>query len=156
MNPQQIALVQQSFKKVIPIAETAAALFYARLFELDPALQSLFKHDLREQGQMLMQTLGFAVKGLSQPEVVLPAVRALGKRHSLYGVKDSDYATVGAALLWTLEQALGDEFTSEVRAAWTEAFSVLANVMKAAAAQDRKEELASRAPLTLHPAAGLI
>jgi nitric oxide dioxygenase len=134
MNAQQITLVQQSFAQVSPMAETAAALFYERLFTLDPSVKVLFKGDIKQQGRMLMQTIGFAVKGLQQPETILPTVQALGKRHKGYGVQTEHYATVGAALLWTLEQGLGAAFTPEVKDAWTEAYTLLATVMQEAAA----------------------
>jgi len=75
------------------------------------------------------------VSGLERLEKLLPAVQALGRRHAGYGVKDEHYATVAAALLWTLEQGLGDGFTPEVREAWTTAYLALAGVMQQAAAE---------------------
>lgn len=134
MSPQQITLVQQSFTQVVPIAETAAALFYERLFALDPSVKALFKGDMKQQGRMLMQAIGLAVKGLQQPESILPTIQALGKRHKHYGVQTEHYATVGAALLWTLEQGLGEAFTPEVKDAWTAAYMLLASAMQEAAA----------------------
>jgi hemoglobin-like flavoprotein len=134
MNTQQVALVQSSFAKVAPIAEAAAAMFYQRLFELDPTLKALFKGDIKEQGRKLMQVIGFAVNSLNAPSTLLPAVTALGERHGGYGVKEKDYDTVASALLWTLEKGLGEAFTPSVRAAWTETYVVLATTMKKAAA----------------------
>src|SRR5437868_12331676 len=99
MNAVQKTLIQTSFAQVRPIAETAAALFYGRLFELDPTLRSLFKGDLKEQGRKLMDMLGLAVKGLDRTEALLPALATMGSRHAGYGVKARDYETVGAALL---------------------------------------------------------
>ncbi|MDA0823194.1 MAG: globin family protein [Proteobacteria bacterium] len=116
------------------MSEQAAVLFYGRLFELDPELKPLFKGDMVEQGRSLMTMIGTAVNSLSRLDAVVPAVQALGRRHVAYGVKDTDYDTVGAALLWTLEQGLGETSTSEVAAAWTETYSILASVMKDAAA----------------------
>jgi len=136
MNTNQIVLVQQSFAKVEPIAETAAHLFYQRLFQLDPDLKPLFREgDMQRQGRMLMQMLGTAVQGLTRLEKILPAVRALGQRHVGYGVRNEHYDTVGAALLWTLEQGLGAEFTPDVRDAWATAYGLLAGVMQEAAEQ---------------------
>jgi hemoglobin-like flavoprotein len=135
MTPQQVMLVKQSFAQVAPIAETAAELFYGRLFELDPSLRPMFRGDMKEQGRKLMQTLAVVVSGLERLEKLLPAVEALGRRHAGYGVKDEHYATVAAALLWTLEQGLGDGFTPEVREAWTTAYLALAGVMQQAAAE---------------------
>jgi hemoglobin-like flavoprotein len=130
MNTIQKALVQTSFAQVRPIADAAAALFYSRLFELDPKLRSLFKGDMEEQGRKLMEMLGLAVKGLDRPETLLPALTALGRRHAGYGVVEHDYETVGEALLWTLEQGLGPSFTPEVREAWTALYGFVADTMR--------------------------
>ncbi len=129
MTPQQITLVQASFADVKPIATTAAELFYNRLFTLDPALRPLFKGDMGQQGQMLMSMIGAAVSGLKDLERLAPVVRQLGARHVRYGVQAQHYATVGSALLWTLDQGLGDKFTPAVREAWTQAYTLLSDVM---------------------------
>lgn len=135
MTPEQVALVQNSFKQVEPISDTAADLFYGRLFEIEPSVRPLFPDDMSEQKKKLMSTLAFVVKSLDQPESILPAVRALGQRHINYGVTDDQYAPVGAALLWTLEQGLGKTWNEEVKEAWTEAYTLLANVMTEAAGE---------------------
>ena len=119
----------------MPIADQAAKLFYGKLFELDPSLKPLFKSDIEEQGRKLMQMINTAVGSLTKLEELIPAVQALGKRHSSYGVIDEHYATVGSALLWTLEKGLGEAFTPEVNEAWTETYNVLATTMKTAAAE---------------------
>ena len=118
MTPEKVALVQNSFAKVVPIAPQAAELFYGKLFELDPELKPLFKGDMTEQGAKLMKMIGTAVNGLTDLDAIVPAVQDLGKRHVGYGVVDSHYDTVGEALLWTLDQGLGPDFTDEVEAAW--------------------------------------
>jgi len=130
MTNEQIKLVQDSFRQVAPIAETAAQLFYARLFELDPDLELLFKGNLTEQGRKLMQMLAVAVNSLDRMDQLLPVVRSLGARHVSYGVRDKDYDTVGQALLWTLRKGLGDGFTPEVEAAWTNVYVTLASAMQ--------------------------
>ncbi|MCL4264537.1 MAG: hemin receptor [Anaerolineae bacterium] len=135
MNQLQIQYVQDSFAQVKPIADVAATLFYGRLFELDPTLRPYFKGDLSEQKQKLMTALAFVVAGLDRPQTILPAVQALGKRHAGYGVQDAHYKTVGAALLWTLAQGLGEQFTPDVATAWAAAYTLLAGVMQEAAAQ---------------------
>ena len=132
MTPQQIELVQTSFKKVVPIAGTAADLFYDRLFEIAPAVRPMFPQDLAEQKVKLMAMLGTAVTNLHRLDEILPAVKALGQRHKGYGVSDAHYAPVGAALLWTLEKGLGADFTPEVKVAWTETYTALAGVMTTA------------------------
>ncbi|MEW6123984.1 MAG: globin family protein [Pseudomonadota bacterium] len=135
MLPSQVELIQSSFAKVAPISEAAAGLFYGRLFEIAPQVKPLFKGDMTEQGRKLMATLAVVVKGLSNLDAVVPAAQVLAKRHLAYGVREAHYAPVGAALLWTLEQGLGDAFTPEVKAAWAEAYGLLASVMIAAAAE---------------------
>ncbi len=134
MTPTQVGLIRESWAGVEPIADTAAGLFYGRLFELDPTLERLFRRtDMARQRQVLMGTLAVVVKTLDRIEELLPAVEALGRRHAGYGVRESHYATVGEALLWTLEQGLGEAFTAAVREAWTVAYGTLASVMIEAA-----------------------
>lgn len=135
MTPEQAVLVKNSWTLVTPIADKAAELFYGKLFELDPALKPLFKGDMTEQGRKLMNMINTAVNGLDKLEAIVPAVEQLGIRHVAYGVKDKDYDTVGAALLWTLDAGLGDAFTPAVKEAWTVTYGVLAGTMKAAAAK---------------------
>jgi hemoglobin-like flavoprotein len=134
MTPENQTLVRESFAKVVPIAPQAAALFYDRLFVLDSSLKALFKGDMQEQGRKLMAMIGTAVANLGKLESVVPAVQDLGRRHVTYGVPPASYDTVAVALLWTLGQGLGEAFTPAVEAAWTEAYTVLATVMKDAAA----------------------
>ena len=130
MEPKQIELVQESFRKVLPIAEIAADMFYARLFELDPSLRKLFKGDMKRQGGMLMSMIASAVRGLKDPNALIPVLTALGRRHVGYGVMDAHYATVAEALLWTLEKGLGEDFTDETRKAWAAAYMLMATVMQ--------------------------
>jgi hemoglobin-like flavoprotein len=130
MSPHQIDLVQKTFNQVKPIAAAAAEMFYARLFHLDPNLRSMFKGDMGKQGAMLMSMIGAAVNGLRNLETLSPVVRQLGARHTKYGVQPQHYATVGDALLWTLEQGLEDDFTPEVRDAWVAAYGLLSEVMQ--------------------------
>jgi hemoglobin-like flavoprotein len=132
MTPAEKEIVQRTFEKLVPIADQAAALFYGRLFEMDPSLRPLFKTDLRVQGQKLMQMIAFCVKGLDAPDDLVPAVQGLGRRHAGYGVTDAHYDTVAGALLWTLEKGLGPDFTPDVKAAWTSVYVLLATTMKAA------------------------
>ena len=134
MTPDEITLVQESWKKVVPIQDAAAGLFYGKLFELDPELRSLFKSDLKEQGRKLMTMISMAVNGLSRLDTLVPGVQELGRRHAGYGVKDEHYGTVAMALVWTLEQGLGPSFTPSVKGAWVKAYTVLANTMREAAA----------------------
>jgi hemoglobin-like flavoprotein len=134
MTPIHIDLIRTSWASVEPIADVAASLFYERLFERDPAVRRLFrKTDMAAQKKNLMQTLTVVVKGIDRLDNLVPAVQALGRRHAGYGVRPDHYDLVGAALLWALEQGLGDAFTNDVRDAWAEAYGTLAAVMIAAA-----------------------
>jgi hemoglobin-like flavoprotein len=133
MTPEQINLVQSSFSKVVPIAEAAAQIFYARLFEIAPEVRPLFRADTTEQGKKLMATLAVVVNGLRKPETIIPSAKQLAVRHLDYGVQEDHYVPVGSALIYTLQKGLGDEFTDEVKKAWLAAYTMIAEVMIAAA-----------------------
>ncbi|MEW6120115.1 MAG: globin family protein [Pseudomonadota bacterium] len=133
MTPQQISLIQSTWASVVPIQDTAAGLFYQRLFSLDPSVRPMFKGDMVSQGKKLMQALGFIVNSLTKLDELVPVAQDMARRHVGYGVKSEHYDTVGAALLWTLEQGLGPAFTDETREAWATAYGTLAGVMKEAA-----------------------
>lgn len=135
LNSQQIELVQKSFAKVAPIADTAAKLFYERLFATNPQLRPLFPEEMTDQRGKLMKTLAVAVAGLTKVDSIVPVLQRLGKRHAAYGVEDEHYDIVGETLIWTLKTGLGDEFTDEVRDAWLQTYTIVADVMKAAAAE---------------------
>lgn len=135
MTGKPITLVKASFKKIELVEEEAAVLFYARLFELDPALRKLFKEDMSEQRFKLMEMLEYTVQGLERLDELVPAVLALGARHVGYGVKEEHYETVGSALLWTFGHALGEEFTAEMKDAWNAVYSLLAETMQDGARQ---------------------
>lgn len=138
MTPDQIRLVQESFRQVVPIKDAAAALFYEKLFTIDGSLGALFREtDMKKQGAKLMAALGFVAHGLSRAETMLPAVQDLARRHVGYGVEEQHYATVGQALIETLEAGLGEAFTQEVRQAWVAAYGLLAGVMIEAARESR-------------------
>lgn len=133
MTPEQVALVQSSFAKVEPIALTAANLFYDRLFVLEPSYRAMFPDNMTEQKQKLISMLAVAVHGLGKLGEIAPALRKLGHRHVGYGVTHDQYTVVGGALLWTLAEGLGDEFTPEVEAAWIAAYAMLSETMVAGA-----------------------
>ena len=129
MTPDQVKIVQDSFAMVAPIADQAATIFYDRLFEVAPSVKAMFPSDLTAQRKKLMATLAVVVNGLSDLESVLPAASALAIRHVSYGAKAEHYPVVGAALLWTLEQGLGEAWTPEAAAAWTAAYGTLSGYM---------------------------
>jgi len=133
VNAESVRLVRRSFEQLAPVAPQAAALFYRNLFRLDPSLEGLFRGDMVQQGERLMKMIGTAVGLLEEPARLTPALRALGARHVGYGVRDAHYATVGEALIATLEEGLGGAFTLPVRHAWVEVYAFIARTMMAAA-----------------------
>jgi len=146
MTLDQKQLVQKTWEMVLPISESAATLFYGRLFELDPSIRPLFAHtNMPDQRQKLMHVIGMAVNGLDMLDKLIPTVRNLGRRHVAYGVSDEHYTSVGKALIWTLEQGLGADFTPEVKEAWTTVYGLLAETMKNATAP---AEASGCAPVT--------
>jgi len=142
LNDAEKKLILNSWRLVVPIQDTAADLFYRRLFELQPSYQDLFRTDLTAQKRKLIAMLGFIVRSLDWPDAawrdtvaeeddLFLVVLALGRRHSeLYSVPDAAYASVGEALLWTLDYGLGKEFTMPVRAAWTKVYGLVSTAMK--------------------------
>lgn len=148
MTPDHVKLVQDSFAKVVPIADKAAELFYDRLFTIAPEVRPLFPDDLADQKKKLMQMLTTAVTNLHQVETILPAVQDFGRRHNGYGVTAEHYKPVGEALLWSLQHGLGEDFTPKVKEAWTETYVTVAGVMTeaaaAAASEAEKKEFMAR------------
>lgn len=142
LDQQQKVLLRDTWRMVVPIADTAADLFYKRLFELRPDYRKYFKGDMASQKRKLLAMLGFIVKAVDWPDTawreqvaadhdLFLIVLALGRRHSeLYNIPDSAYEPVGEALLWTLDYGLGKAFTPEVREAWTQLYTLLALTMK--------------------------
>ena len=133
MTPEHIKLIKLSFAPLIGRKLEAGKLFYQRLFEIAPETRVMFKSDINEQAKKLMDTLGMAISSLQDGPTLLSMLRDMGKRHSAYGVKDEHYTQVGSALLWTLEQMLGDAFTGEVKKAWTDLYISVSDIMRAAA-----------------------
>ena len=133
MTPTQIELVQSSFAKVALISDQAAAIFYSRLFDLAPEVRALFKGDMVEQGRKLMTMLGSVTRQLNQLDTLVPVAERLAERHVGYGAVPAHYAVVGAALIDTLDEGLGADFTPDVRIAWETAYGTLSGVMIAAA-----------------------
>jgi len=130
MTPSQTTLVRESFALVQPIADAAAALFYANLFEADPSVRGLFRGDLGEQGRRLFHMIGNGVALLDRPAHLLPVLRSLGALHTAYGVEEHHYDTVGAVLLHTLSQGLGERFSPEVQDAWRAFYLLVATTMR--------------------------
>ena len=151
MTPRQIALIRETWQQVAPTADQAAALFYRRLFELDPSLRELFTNvDIAAQGKKLAKALDDLVANLDHVEYVVPALEVMGRRHVAYGVRDQHYETVGDALLWTLERDLGESWTPEAKAAWLEAYKLVVKAMRGATLPGQNGQHSDTA--TQHPA----
>ena len=129
MTPEQIELVQRTWRAVLPVGDTAAELFYGKLFSLDSEVRGLFKNDMVEQGRNLTAMISVAVGSLSRPERIRLAVRQLGERHAAYGVERRHYELVGISLIWMLEKCLGEAFTPEVKDAWRATYAFLTDAM---------------------------
>lgn len=132
MSRYQIDLVREGFAALDPIRQTAATLFYARLFELAPEVRPLFPRDLTAQGAKLMAAIALVVDNLDRMDGIRPEIEALALRHVDYGATEAHYTAVGEALLWALEQGLGDRMTARAREAWTSAYVLLSGTMVAA------------------------
>ncbi len=134
MPQDQVRLVQSTFGQLLPVVDHTAERFYQRLFDLDPKLRPLFKDDIKEQQRKLMSALQAFISDLNDPEKMIPAAQLLGRSHKAYGVADEHYHTVGTALLWTLEQELGADFTPEAWQAWEAVYRRTSQVMRSAMA----------------------
>jgi hemoglobin-like flavoprotein len=136
MTPERRQLVIESWKTLAPNGAQIGAIFYRRLFEIDPSLRALFKNAiLDEQILKLITMLDLVVHWLDIPERLVPALKQLGARHNGYGVQDEHYSKVGTALIGTLEEGLGDKFTPDVRSAWSEAYVLISSLMRRGAAK---------------------
>jgi hemoglobin-like flavoprotein len=143
--------IRRSWKLVIPIADTAADLFYRKLFELKPEYRGLFPENMAGQKSKLVRMLAFVVRALDYPEAswreeisesedLLLVLLALGRRHQdLYRVPREAYAAVGEALLWTLDYGLGEAFTGQVRGAWTQVYRAVSTTMILSASASEPE-----------------
>ncbi len=132
MDKNEIALVRASWVKIEPNAEAFAEQFYQQLFILDPALQSLFKRSMNMQGRKLVSMFSSAITYIDWPEKIIPPLITAGQRHQQYGVKPEDYDTVGEALIATLQELLGDEFTKEIEYSWLHTYGTIQGIMKTA------------------------
>src|SRR5882724_9212664 len=135
LSEEQKKLVRTSITRAERMAEVVGLNFYKRLFELDPKLRPLFQHNIQEQSKKLMTTLKMVVDGLEYSHELVASIRALGRRHVQYGVKEQHYDTVGEALLWALEKTLGSDFSPQTRSAWGTVYSWMAATMKEAASE---------------------
>jgi hemoglobin-like flavoprotein len=139
MRGAEIKRVRDSFQIVERQAHIAALIFYRRLFSLDPSLRHIFGDDIESQADKLMAMLSRTMDLLDQPARLNPLLRQLGHQHSGYGVLTSHYDLVGQALLGMLDDVLGDDFTPEIRDAWTQVYTAMATTMQRGALEDNWE-----------------
>lgn len=125
---EEISLIQTSFLKICE--SDCWEIHYKRLFELDPDAIKLFKGDIKDQQHRIMTMMKTVVEGLNNPQIIIPAVQELGKRHYEYNVRDEDYELFKESLLYAIEKVLGDEFTPDLKSAWNKFYDVLADIMK--------------------------
>jgi len=135
VHPETIQLVRTSWTKIAAIAPHAAVLFYKNLFSVAPKLRLLFKGDMEQQGASLMRMIGAAIERLDDMQTLVPMIQDLGRRHAAYGVRVADYESVRIALLRTLEQGLGSDFTPATKVAWARVFGILSATMIGAATE---------------------
>ena len=136
MNPQAERIIRESWTSLVPLRTQAAVLFYGRLFEIDPSAKALFDGKaMHEQHEKFLLTIDTLVQMLDYPPQIIEELQALALRHVGYGVIVAHYETVGAALLWALEQGLGDQWNAETQRAWTELYLFISGVMTRAASK---------------------
>ena len=134
MDPRSEQLIRESWEALRPVSDSVVTTFYARLFESNPSLAPLFDQtDMIEQRKKFIAMMSEIVRAIDRPDLLVSEVADSGRRHVAYGVHDRDYEDVGAALLWAIDHSLGDRSTPEIRAAWREAYDLLAAVMRRAA-----------------------
>jgi hemoglobin-like flavoprotein len=134
MTPEQTELVRATWQRVNADGDAVAALFYERLFEIDPSTRELFANaDMSAQRSKLLQALGIIVADLERPDALAPVLQSMGRRHLSYGVRKRHYSAVGDALLWSFERGLGDDWTREAEAAWERAYALVSGMMSGAA-----------------------
>jgi hemoglobin-like flavoprotein len=134
MDSATINLLRSSFEDIASRKVDVAAIFYDRLFEVAPGVRPMFRSDMEEQRKKLIAALSTIVQYVDNGEKLVSYVSSMGRRHQGYGAKPEHYDVVGQVLLWTFENVLGPEFTPEVRAAWTGAYTAVAGIMIDAAA----------------------
>lgn len=134
MTRRQQQLVRDSFEAVAPMAGPLAKLFYGRLFAVNPSLRAMFRGDIGEQGKKLVSMLESCIGCMERMDQVAPKLRQLGHDHVAYGARPEHYPQVATALLWSLGQALEQQFDGETREAWSALLNDISSEMLAGAA----------------------
>jgi hemoglobin-like flavoprotein len=136
MTAHQVQIIRESWEKVKPLGITAGEIFYGHLFEAAPFVKPLFKGEIKAQAGKLIAMIGTVVRNLDKLDVISADIVKLAQRHNGYGAKPEHYAVVGACLLKTLEQGLGEHWNEDLKEAWTTAYGILSSVMINAQAED--------------------
>ena len=134
MSPEQIKLLRESFSRIEEQADIAALVFYRNLFLIAPELRPMFNTSIDVQSRKLMESLRHTVATLEQPEILVPVLEGLGRRHLSYGTKAEHYDIVVCAMMRMLSEVLDRRFTAETAAVWHDALIFVSSVMQRGAA----------------------
>jgi hemoglobin-like flavoprotein len=129
-SKEEIKLIQYSFNTLTAKSKKVGEKFYKRLFESNPDFSKLFKGDMKEQAGALMRMVKTVVEGLNHPQIIIPAIQDLGRRHNEYGVTPEQYKIFGECLISTIEEEMANDFNSATKKAWQKLYDILANEMK--------------------------
>ena len=131
--------VNRSWTLISNDLEGHGVTLFRNIFELAPEALQLFSFSdepnlyespgLKKHAAKVMATVGVAVAGLADVPKLIPLLKSLGKRHEEYGVVPAHFDIGGAALLRTLDTALGDDFTEDIHSAWAAVYSLVAKTM---------------------------
>lgn len=140
MTQRQIELVKSTWSMAASLDPiVVGGLFYNRLFEIAPQVKPMFRNPIPEQSKKLLAMVNYVIVKLDKLDAILDEVAKLAQRHTAYGVKPEHYIIVGEALLWTLEQGLGENWNAEVKDAWIECYTILSGAMIAASADETQQ-----------------
>jgi hemoglobin-like flavoprotein len=129
-SKEEIKLIQYSFTTLTAKSKHVGEKFYKRLFEANPEMAGLFRGDMKEQAGHLMRMVKTVVEGLNNPQIIVPAIQDLGRRHQEYGVEAEQYKIFGDCLISAIEEELGNDFNAATKKAWQKLYNVLAEEMK--------------------------
>jgi len=130
MTTTQIQLIKKSWKYLQQVKpEIIGDVFYSKLFADTPSLRKMFPKDMDSQYRKLIDMLNIIITRLERLDELSGEIAAMATRHAGYGARPAHYKMVGRALLWTLEKGLGNDFTAEVKQAWAQCYTTMADAM---------------------------
>ncbi len=131
MNLHQIDLVQTTFALVHAEANLFVTQLYNHLFRLDPCLCYLLPQEMEAHNKEFMLILAEIVDGLSRPYLLIHnTLKPLGHQYAASNIRPTHYHTFATALRLALANILGPAFTTEVEAAWMDAYYLVIGVIK--------------------------